>query len=73
MLLLPDSAPNDFCSLETAAAEEHEGESRGAVLTAMIEKGKAMNSLAAGALEALPENGRTGRMEDGSAGGSSSD
>ncbi len=43
------------------------------MLSSMIEKGKAMNSLAAGALAALPENTRTSRMEDGSARGSSSD
>lgn len=35
---------------------------------AMIERGKELNSLAAGALEALPENTRTGRMEDGTGG-----
>jgi hypothetical protein len=51
-----------------AAAEAHEGQSRGAVFDAMIERGRELNSLAAGALEALPENARSSRMEDGDAG-----
>ena len=35
---------------------------------AMIEKGRQLNSLAAGALESLPENARGSNMENGDAG-----
>jgi hypothetical protein len=38
------------------------------VFDAMIEKGRQLNSLAAGALESLPENARGSNMENGDAG-----